>query len=236
MDEPVLIQPTASILSGSTKPVPALDISLGGTPRGLVVLICERGALNREGPGLMNRLAEHGYESLAVEAGSVDASDLDVLMARADDRNWIDEQIGLVGVGHGGSAVFEAAAQRELAAAVSISPAADGPGLLDFDDVVRTPWLGLFGDADPSVSADDRRALASRLAARSQIYTEVVSYPGVGRDFYRYGDDGPGYAAYYDSWQRTVEWLDARVAPRPTARARRWRRCRLETGIEQDRP
>ncbi|PPJ25569.1 dienelactone hydrolase family protein [Nocardia nova] len=233
MNDPVLIRPMSSTLAGDATSVPVLEISLGATPRGLVLLICGPGDLHRAGPALMNRLAEHGYESIAAETGHGDRG-VDVLVARASERDWTAEQIGLLGVGRGGRSVLTVAAERDFAAAVSFCDGAepnDGTPLRDFDGLIRTPWLGLFGADDPGVTADDLGLLTTQLASRSRVYAQVVSYPRVGADFYRHGEDGPSYAASYDGWQRTIEWLDARVAPRLTPRARRWRERRVDASV-----
>ncbi|MGH3431817.1 MAG: dienelactone hydrolase family protein [Thermocrispum sp.] len=211
MNDVVMIKPTRSAIGER----PVLEIALGGAPRGLVLLLCDDGGLERDATEVMNRLAEHGFESLAAEVGP-----LAPLVERATERDWSQEQIGLVGLGAGGLAVLQAAADLRLGAAVSLSPA----GSLSDVGAVVTPWLGLFGAQDPGATADGVRALADRLRAGSDVYTRVVSYPGVGREFYHRSGDGVSYAASYDGWQRTMEWLELRVAPRLTPLAERWRR------------
>lgn len=213
MSDVVMIQPERSAIGA----LPILEIALGGAPRGLVLLLCDRGGLDHDATEVMNRLAEHGYESLAAEA---EGESLEPLLERADERGWTEEQVGLVGFGVGGYAVLQAAAELRFGAAVSLSPA----GALGVVDALRTPWLGLFGAEDPGVRADEVDALATRLATGSDVYSQVVIYPGVGADFYRHHGDGLSYAASYDGWQRTMEWLELRVAPRLTPLAEQWRR------------
>ena len=48
---------------------------------------------------------------------------------------------------------------------------------------------------------------------RSRRRVRYYGLAGKGRDFYDRTEDGVSYAASYDGWQRTVEWLNARVAP-----------------------
>ena len=59
--------------------------------------------------------------------------------------------------------------------------------------------------------------------AAGSSYSQVVTYPGVGEDFHRRSENGISFAASYDGWQRTVEWLLARVASRLTPLAQAWR-------------
>lgn len=218
MNEMVVIQPTRSTVGAQ----PVLEIALPGVPRGLVLLLCDRGGLERDATEVMNRLAEHGFESLAAEAHGPDL--LQPLLARSAERGWEPEQIGMVGLGVGGRAVLEAATELRLGAAVSFSPTGEHGVADDPTRALVTPWLGMFGADDPAVSAEVVGDLAGRLSTESDVYSSVVTYPGVGRDFYRHHDDGVSYAASYDGWQRAVEWLELRVAPRLTPLAERWRR------------
>ncbi|MET8427909.1 dienelactone hydrolase family protein [Nocardia sp. NPDC004860] len=230
MNDTVLIPPARSTVAVATATVPVLEISLGSIPQGFVLVLCDRGGLDRDADVVMNLLAEHGYESLAVEAGPARVRP-ELLVECAAERGWADEQIGMVGLGSGGRAVLSAAAEFRFGAAVSMSPTVDPDtgspaSLADFEGAMRTPWLGLFGAVDPDVAIADVDALANRLRTGSEVFTHTVIYPGVGRDFYRGGSTGLGYAASYDGWQRTIEWLVARVAPRLTPRAERWSRRR----------
>lgn len=227
----VLIQPTSTMLDRGGREFPVLEIVLGGTPRGIILLVCDMGDLSVSAGEIMNRFAEHGYESLAAEATSAHSlPTLDALFARAAARGWTAEQTGMVGLGTGGLTVLDAAVRRSFAAAVSFSPTdpndadtAPGVAVERFSAGVATPWLGLFGADDPGAPAHWIANLESALDRNCEIHTATVRYPGCGRELYRHGNDGPGYAAWYDGWQRTVEWLGARVAPRPTPLATQWR-------------
>jgi carboxymethylenebutenolidase len=249
VSELVRIQPTSSVIETPDGEQSVLEISLGGVPRGLVLLLCDQGGLEQDAVEMMNSLAEQGYESLAAEltarlpasTGPTDPMSVDVVaralsvfVSRADERGWTPEQTGVIGIGLGGRAALAAASRLELAAAVSVSPtvepdASSTPAIRLHEAIaaVRTPWLGMFGGMDESAPDDEIRWLAASLHNNSEVYTEVVTYAGVGRDFYRQAGTGVSYAASYDGWQRTLEWLNARVAPRLTPLALRWRRRRL---------
>jgi carboxymethylenebutenolidase len=88
---------------------------------------------------------------------------------------------------------------------------------------VSTPWLGMFGTEDADVSREVLSTLVTALGPQSPIYTELVRYPGVAGGFYRDSHRPLVHAAAFDSWQRIIEWLDARVAPRLTPLAEAWR-------------
>jgi len=225
-DNLLRIRPESLSLATDAGPADAFEIELGGVPRGLVVLLVDDFA-GLDAFEIMNRFAERGYETLAVPGG-VAAAWWSAIASRATGRRWAAEQTGVVGIGAGGRIALGLAASYGLGAAVSVSPpltsayaSADAPS--EQVGTVRTPWLGLFGEDDPAAPAEQTSRLAARLRAGSDVFTQIVRYPGVGRDFHRESADGLSYAASYDSWQRVLEWLDARVAPRLTPLAEAWR-------------
>lgn len=220
MNDVIMIDPARSTLDTAEGPLPALEISLPGTPHGIVLLLCDGGTLDSDGATRMNHLAEDGYDTLAVEVDDGVLDVLPVLLQRAAERGWSAEQVAVVGIGSGGLAALTAAANHELAAAVSFSAPLHGTATPD--GPLRTPWLGMFGADDVAAPIDDVRALVKAVDA-SDIFTQVVRYPRVGPDFHARLDDGVNYAASYDGWQRTVEWLNARVAPRLSPLAVAWR-------------
>lgn len=223
MSDVTIIQPTRVQLS---EEVPALEIRLGGTPRGVVILLADETAPEIEIVESMNTFAAEGFESIAPTSAPGFAS---LAEARARSNGWDGDQIGVVGIGGGATSAFALARERQLGAVVSLSPDLDlveignAPGL-------RTPWLGMFGaDADDITAAEIAR-LRRVLDGASDVYGQVVVYPGVGADFHRRPVDGVTFAASYDGWQRTVEWLLARVAPRLTPLAIAWRERQAAAG------
>jgi carboxymethylenebutenolidase len=81
----------------------------------------------------------------------------------------------------------------------------------------------MFGAEDTHASRQVLSTLVTTLGPQSPVYTELVRYPGVEVGFYRDSHRALGHAAAFDSWQRIVEWLNARVVPRPTPLAEAWR-------------
>ncbi|MFI5880379.1 dienelactone hydrolase family protein [Streptomyces sp. NPDC051554] len=200
------------------------EIRLGGSPRGVVVVGCEAGGMDRDAADVMNRLAEHGYASIAADLSARGSSDGELvtgvgsLLSTLADQGWSHEQVGVIGYGFGGRVAFLAATAFELGASVSVSPRARDSVRTGLAAAApRTPWLGLFGECGDGALDPTPTELRAAWAA----HTAIVTYP-VG-DFYRDSADPAVHAAAFDSWQRTVEWLNLRVAPRPTPLALAWR-------------
>ncbi|TWH00856.1 dienelactone hydrolase family protein [Nocardioides sp. J9] len=216
MSDVIMIEPRTQELGNG---VVAREIQLGGTPRGLVVLLTDATVADGEVVEVMNNLAVEGLETLAVPAGPGVA---DLVEARAAVRDWYGDQVGVVGIGEGATAALEMAQRRRLGAVVGISPAPD-VAAVEADPALLTPWLGLLGEDAADLSAAEVSRLRRALDRGSDVHSQVVVYPGVGADFHRRSEDGVSFAASYDGWQRTVEWLLARVAPRLTPLALAWR-------------
>jgi carboxymethylenebutenolidase len=240
MDAAVRVRPDLSDLPSGGGTVRVAELYLGGVPRGAVILLCSPGALTADAIEGMNGLAEHGYESIAADlahnATSDDTSlhDVQTLIDRLAGRGWSSEQIGVVGYGFGGRVALLAASEFALGAAISIDPsgvAASTDGglspLVDPGRGVRTSWLGMFGELDRHSPTASVAALGRSLRALSPVFTQIVSYPGVSGDFYRNSLESIAHAAAFDSWQRVIEWLNARVVPRPTPLAEAWRARQL---------
>ncbi len=226
------IEPDATRLTTPRGTHPARELRLGGVPRGAAVVVCPTGALDADAAPALNRLAGQGYESVAVgvpeDAGDHALLDaVDAALDRLALRGWTAEQVGVVGYGAGGRAAVVAASGVELGAAVSIAPTWSGDPAAALEELarhahtLRAPWLGLFGDGD--VPAGAVAALGEALDARSPVFARLVVYPAVSGAFHRGSARTAVHAAGFDSWQRTVEWLDQRVVPRPTPLARAWR-------------
>lgn len=218
------IEPTGSTVDIAGVTVATAETRLPGVPRGAALLLLAEDGLATQAPELMNALAEHGYEALAADlsvlglddAGAVAA--VRTLLAVLARRGWEPDQIGVVGYDDGGAAVLAAAGELTLGAAVSLSPRGVTRGTVP---MVRTPWLGLFGEHDPVATPAAVTELGRRLAD-APAFSRVVVYPGVGPDYHHGAADALGHAASFDSWQRVVEWLNVRVSPRLTPYAELW--------------
>lgn len=239
----ILIEPATSEVTTARGPLRTLELRLGGLPRGAALVLFDVGELDREGPRVLNGLAEHGYECLAAEplpAAGADGgatSDEDLvhpvaaLLARLGEWGWAPQQVGVVGFGLGGRVTLLAAAEFDVGAAVSIAPvdfsaaiSADLPSLADAARPVRVPWLGLFAALEEQPSRETIHQLDQMLDRESPVYTELVTYPGVSRTFYQDSADSLTHAASFDAWQRALEWLNLRVVPKPSRLAEVWER------------
>lgn len=216
MSDLIMIQPRRIQLADD---VSGLEIQLGGTPRGFVLLLVDPDAPEGEVVEMLNTFAAEGFECLSL-ADAPGVADLG--RARGMVRGWVAEQMGVVGVGAGATTALELAQVETLGAVVSISPVPVVEAVVG-DPVLSTPWLGLFGADADDLDAADLGRLRRALDLGSDVFSQVVVYPGVGADFHRRSEDGVSFAASYDGWQRVVEWLLARVAGRPTPLAVAWR-------------
>jgi carboxymethylenebutenolidase len=131
----------------------------------------------------------------------------------------------VVGYGTGGPAALAAAIRHTLGAAVTVAPRwrlGSGTPNASLAAQLRTPWLGLIAENDADAAPGPLEALADAMSKYSPVYTRLVVYPGYSGPVHHDRGDTAGHAAAFDSWQRTLEWLELRVVPRPTPLAQAW--------------
>jgi hypothetical protein len=179
---------------------------------------------------ILNRMAEHGYESLAIElslqATAEDRDVVDQVIAEpvswlSAQRAWTPDQVGIVGIGSSTRLAFRGAHILRDLSFVCIG-AKTSDIVWDGHSDLQSPCLVLTaaGSDDQGESAPDRPA---HLGTRHGKYCEVVRYAGVPPRFYNYsGGNHAIHAAYFDAWQRVFEWLDGQVAPRMPAPMMSW--------------
>lgn len=127
----------------------------------------------------------------------------------------------------GGTVSLVAGARSELGAAVTFygGGVREGrfgePALVDLAPTLRSPWLGLYGDADTGIPTEEVEELRAA-AARASVETEVVRYPDAGHGFHCDARDAYDAPAARDAWSRTLEWLGRHLShpPAPGAGAR----------------
>ncbi|TGD85201.1 hypothetical protein BayCH28_22690 [Mycolicibacterium sp. CH28] len=209
--------------------VPIAEICLGPFPRGAVLIVCDADTF-MDVDGQMNALAEHGYESLAVGIPpgppAQDDATVDVLLRRLGEWHWELEQIGILGYGVAAQSALRAAGRYALGAAVTVvdlGAADQREQACHAMAALLTPWLGLtcVSPAGPERGALER--LAQNWATQAPVYTDVIGYTDLPRQFYHDIEDALSHAAAFDSWQRTVEWLNNHVMPRLTPATLAWR-------------
>ncbi len=150
-------------------------------------------------------------------------ADVEAVVSRLHDARWSAGQIGVVGFCMGGRSSFLVAGTMALGAAVGFygggivtRRSADMDSLLGLIPGMATPWLGLFGDADPSIPVEDVEALRERLSSEARVDATVVRYAEAAHGFHC--DVRPSYSAEAaaDAWRRTLDWFDGHLA-RPQA-------------------
>lgn len=173
-------------------------------------------------PHLFHRSVDSsfGYDQLDLvlpEMAKINAetltADLDGAVAYLHENGFSDRAIGTVGFCMGGSVTLYAAATRELGAAVTFYGGGLSTGrfglspLLDYAPNFSTPWLGLFGSADPGIPVEEVQQLKAA-ATKAPVPTEVVIYEGANHGFHC--DDRPAAfdpKAAADGWERTLAWF-----------------------------
>lgn len=144
-------------------------------------------------------------------------ADVEAALGHLEGEGVAASRCGIVGFCMGGTVALAAATRIPLGASVTFygGGVAEGrfgfPALAEIAPSLKGPWLGLFGDQDASIPADQVEELRQQ-AAKAAVATEVVRYPEAGHGFNC--DDRsayePGSAA--DAWGRTIAWFDAYLA------------------------
>lgn len=230
MSKDVRIDPEVSTTTVAGVEVTVFELLLGGVPRGAVLVVAGPDGLgDMESVDTMNSLAQHGYESiLARPAESGPADDgasreiVHHLVDRAAARGWTHEQIGVIGYGTGARAALLAGSEATFGAAVSVPR--DARRLLTPERItsLRTPWVGLVGLGSGGALPGEMAVYRDEVEDASTEHTSLIGYAGVAHCLHD-STEAVVHQAAFDSWQRTAEWLNIHVVPRPTPRAKAWR-------------
>ncbi len=123
------------------------------------------------------------------------------------------DKVAIVGFCMGGSVSYVMGARMPLLAAVTFygSGIRQGrfgmPSMLDLAPSMKSPWLGLFGDLDQGIPAEQVEELRAA-TADAEVPTEIVRYADAKHGFHC--DDRPdvynGEAAT-DGWSRTLAFV-----------------------------
>jgi carboxymethylenebutenolidase len=122
-------------------------------------------------------------------------------------------RIGVTGFCMGGTVALYTATIRRVGAAVSwygggVTTGRFGlPSLIELAPDLRAPWLGLYGDLDTGIPAEDVEHLRES-AARAPVPTEIVRYPEAEHGFNC--DDRSSYhaASAADGWAEMLNWFE----------------------------
>jgi len=144
--------------------------------------------------------------------------DVDATTLHLRAQGFDDRKIGIVGFCFGGRVTFLVAARRAIGAAVGFyGGGIASKGMLPFDPLIgeaatlRTPWLGLFGDADAGIPVEAVEALRGALAS-APVATEVVRFPGAEHGFHCDVRASFHPQAAAAGWAHTLGWFEAHLA------------------------
>lgn len=223
MHSVIRITPAQQQVATPAGPLEMLSIALR-SPRGCVLVLGTSDQAREDLIDLMNELALHGYDTLATslpDTMPAEAQDraFEALLAVAVAAGWQTQQVAAVGYGTSAAQALRGASGRGLGASISIAPSSahslfEVAGAPSGAHLVDTPWLCLLGELAAPASRPAYDSFSELLAAHAPAFTRVVTYPGVGSDFYRRNVTPVEIAASYDHWQRVLEWLNVRVDQR----------------------
>jgi len=140
-------------------------------------------------------------------------ADADAAIAHLGAAGFAMPRIGTVGFCMGGRTTFLVCARRAIGAGVGFygggivtSHFPQLPSLAGEAPTMKAPWLGLFGDKDPSIPVADVERLRDVLHD-SPFDAEVVRYPDAGHGFHSDQRDSYVPEAAADGWQRCLAWF-----------------------------
>jgi carboxymethylenebutenolidase len=145
--------------------------------------------------------------------------DVDAAVEHLHGQGYGDASIGIVGFCMGGRVTFLVAAERALGAAVGFYGGGivtgrfpQFPTLIDRSAGLKTPWLGLFGDADSGIPVEDVEKLRATLDEVAPVDHDIVRYPGADHGFNC--DRRPSYhpEAAADAWTCTLAWFTSHLS------------------------
>jgi carboxymethylenebutenolidase len=144
--------------------------------------------------------------------------DVDAAIVHLREMGITDNHIGLVGFCFGGRTSFLVAVRRAIGASVGFYGGGivtarfpQFPALVDEVPQLKTPWLGLFGDADTGIPTEDVERLRAELDENATVDHAVMRYADAEHGFHC--DVRPSYHedAAKDAWARTLEWFAPRL-------------------------
>jgi carboxymethylenebutenolidase len=145
------------------------------------------------------------------------AVDISAAFDYLEQKRFALSRDGVVGFCMGGTVAFYAATSHTVGAAVTFygGGVAEGrfglPPLVELAANLKTPWLGLYGDLDKSISTEEVERLREAVQV-APVKSEIVRYPDADHGFNcddRQAVFNPTAAA--DAWQRMLAWFDRHV-------------------------
>lgn len=134
--------------------------------------------------------------------------DTDAAFVWLAERGVRPDYQGVIGFDIGGTAALIVAGHRTLGAAVTMGgrgilvPLADSlPALVEVASELTCPWLGLYGDDDELIPAEEVEKLRE-VARSSGVATDVVRFAAADYSL----EAGPDVGG--EPWQRARNWFD----------------------------
>lgn len=141
-------------------------------------------------------------------------ADLDATLEHVRGVGFSPDRVGIVGFCLGGRVSFLAACERAFGAAVGLYGGGiltgrgdRQPPLRSRIPTMKTPYLGLFGDADESIPVEEVEELRRELAA-APVPTEIVRYPQAGHGFHNDRRESYVESAATDAFEQTLQFFD----------------------------
>lgn len=172
-------------------------------------------------PALPEPVSEHLGRRREATDQAVALADLaaaDAWLRGRSSTGGANAKVGILGVCMGGTLAFLAAAaadERPPDAVVALYGFPAGHDKwprrpLDEAAAVRSPLLGLWGDADAGVGMDNVHAY-DRALTDAGVEHEFVVYPGPGHAFLSFAPDARFADEAADAWSRLVAFLSTRL-------------------------
>ncbi len=162
---------------------------------------------------LVAEKTERLLEIMGQLSGEEIAADLDATLEHLVAEGFSAESTGMVGFCMGGAVVCAACSRPGIAAGVTfygggVTTGRFGmPPLVEVAPAIVHPWLGLYGDEDPSIPVEQVEALRDA-AATATAPTEIIRYAAAGHGFNC--DARPDHfnaAAAADGWSRMLAFF-----------------------------
>ncbi|GAF43381.1 carboxymethylenebutenolidase [Rhodococcus wratislaviensis] len=216
--------------------VPLTAVEPDGPARGGIVVLHESRTFSEPLLDLMRSFAMEGWVTVAphlfhrepapsdVEVfGDALFADFDATFDWLIARGIYADCVGVLGFDDAGTAALLVATTRPVGAAVSVAARGiveplsdDAPALVHAAPDLKAPWLGLYGEDDPSTPPDQVELLRDA-TAKSDVAGLVVSYAGLAHradeppQVLDGRDDDPGAQAIVDAQRRIFDWFDSHL-------------------------
>ncbi|QDH72166.1 dienelactone hydrolase family protein [Brevundimonas sp. M20] len=167
---------------------------------------------------IMQIVSAAGYEQVM---GDVSAS-----LDWVSQQLWADsDKVGITGWCWGGKVVWQACARfamldagvawyGRLAPAPNATPAqtaAGQPWPVDLADDLKSPVLGLYGEADTGIPLPSVETMRSALARAGQTSSQIIVYPGAPHGFHADYRDSYRADAAADGWSKLLAFFETRL-------------------------